>query len=45
MSTVTSVGRAMVRMLPAITPNISSTTKHHSATLVGSRKFSFGVAW
>jgi hypothetical protein len=44
-STVTKVGSAIVRMLPAMTPNISSTMSVHRATLVGSVNDSCGVAW
>src|SRR3712207_481939 len=44
-SAVTSVGRAMVRMLPAMTPNIDSTMSVHSATLPGSVNDSCGVTW
>ena len=42
-SRVTSVGRAMVRRLPATTPTISRTTKTHSRTLPGSSKVESGV--
>jgi hypothetical protein len=35
----------MVRMLPAITPNISSTTKPHNCTAAGSVNSAFGVTW
>ena len=41
-STVTRVGSAIVRMFPAITPNIASTMKTHSRTLAGSVKTSLG---
>jgi hypothetical protein len=43
MRTVTSVGSAIERMLPAMTPNISSTMRVHSATLAGSVNDSCGV--
>ena len=44
-SSVTSVGRAIVRRLPVITPSMSVTTKPHSSGLAGSRKVSAGTAW
>lgn len=43
-SRVTSVGSAMVRRFPAITPSISATTSVHSSGLVGSRKASAGAS-
>ena len=41
-SRVTSVGRAMPRMLPAITPSISTTTNTHSSGLAASRHTASG---
>ena len=43
-SIVTIVVMAIIRMFPAITPSINSTTKTHSTMLVGSRNRSSGVS-
>ena len=40
---VTTVGMAIMRMFPTITPLIRSRTKTHKVTLVGSRNRSSGV--
>ncbi len=42
---VTMVGRAIVRMLPTMTPNMSSTISAHSGTLAGSVNSSRGAVW
>ena len=42
-SSVTRVGSAIPRRLPAITPNISTTTKVHSNGLVASRHSDSGT--
>jgi hypothetical protein len=44
-NTVTSVCRAIVRILPVITPNMVSTMKTHNITLAGSVKVCSGVNW
>ena len=43
MSSVTQVGSAMVKRLPAITPSMTMTMKTHSTGFAGSRNDSSGV--
>jgi hypothetical protein len=45
MRTVTSVGSAIARMLPTMTPNISNRMSTHRLTLVGSVNEVCGVIW